>query len=75
MRQNIRHMMLKEIPVKSPLDARLDLTSTMFLSLRLQIDTNVNEWREGSGEKLILTTKVSMTREEKDEQPALAHLD
>ena len=70
MRQNIRRMMLKEIPVKSPLDARLDLTSTMFLSLRLQIDTNVNEWREGSGEKLILTTKVSMTREEKDEQPA-----
>ena len=75
MRQNIRRMMLKEIPVKSPLDARLDLTSTMFLSLRLQIDTNVNEWREGSGEKLILTTKVSMTREEKDEQPALALLD
>ena len=60
--------MIKETPVQSPLKTRLDLTETMFLSLTLQIQTNVEEWHENSGEQLILTTKVSMSREEKAEQ-------
>ena len=47
--------------------ARIDLTEVMFLSLHLQIDTNVEQWHENSGEQLILTTKVTMSREEKQE--------
>ena len=67
MRQSIHKMMTKQIPVKSPMKARIDLTEMMFLSLHLQIDTNVEQWHENSGEQLILTTKVTMSREEKQE--------
>ena len=77
MRQKIHQMMTKEIAVQSPLKTRIDMTETMFLSLTLQIYTNVEQWREDSGEQLVLTTKVTMSREEKqvENQPLEDSLD